>query len=162
MNRQSVPIESQLPRQPTVVVASTFTADPIGEVIAFWSRELGQAIELRLAPYNQVFQQLLDPASEAAVNTGGMNVFAIRVEDWGLTPDRPVEEAEQEAAGKAREFAAAIEVAAARFSARTLVCLCPASRSPASDAGRGCSAPDRGDTGFDAPRHCRRPRADAG
>ena len=43
MNRQATPVGSQLPsapRQPTVVVASTFTADPIGEVIAFWAREL--------------------------------------------------------------------------------------------------------------------------
>src|SRR5262249_10245917 len=43
-------------------------------------------------------------------------------------PGRPVEEAEQEAAGKAREFVAAVKAAAARFSARILVYLCPASQ----------------------------------
>ena len=131
MNGSSTGVESpppHAPEQPTVVLAATFTADPIEEVLAFWARELGQPIAVRLAPYSQVFQQLLDPTSEAATNVGGVNAFAVRVEDWGLTPGRPVEEAEQEAAGKAREFAAAVKAAAARFSARILVCLCPASR----------------------------------
>lgn len=131
MNGSRTGVESpppHAPEQPTVVLAATFTADPIEEVLAFWARELGQPIAVRLAPYSQVFQQLLDPTSEAATNVGGVNAFAVRVEDWGLTPGRPVEEAEQEAAGKAREFAAAVKAAAARFSARILVCLCPASR----------------------------------
>ncbi|MBV9532912.1 MAG: HAD-IIIC family phosphatase, partial [Bradyrhizobium sp.] len=132
MSRPSAAVDSpppHAPRQPTVVVAATFTAEPIGEVIGFWARELGQPIEVGFAPYNQVFQQLLDPASEAAANVGGVNVFAIRIEDWGLTTARRIAEAEHEAAGKAREFAAAVKAAAARFSARTLVCLCPTSRS---------------------------------
>src|SRR5258705_1209490 len=72
----------------TVVVAATFTADPVAEVVAFWARELAQPIEVRLAPYNQVFQELLDPGSETAANARGLNVVAVRIEDWGADAER--------------------------------------------------------------------------
>ncbi len=113
----------------TIVVAASFTADPLSDVIAFWSRELGQPLEVRLAPYNQVFQELLDPGSGTAANVGGLNVIAVRVEDWGLTAGRSLEGAAREAEGKAREFATAVRSASVRLAARMLVCLCPASRS---------------------------------
>ena len=45
---------------------------PVGPALAFWMRELGLECEVRLAPYHQVFQQLLDPGSLLA----GAVVFA--------------------------------------------------------------------------------------
>src|SRR6185437_15181138 len=47
-----------------VVVASTFTAEPVQASLEFWMEELGLRASFSFAPYNQVFQQLLDPASE--------------------------------------------------------------------------------------------------
>jgi hypothetical protein len=66
-----------------IVVAASFTADPLVEVLEFWSRELGQPLDVRMAPYNQVFQELLDPKSLSAGNVRGLNVVLVRVEDWG-------------------------------------------------------------------------------
>jgi FkbH-like protein len=46
-------------------------------------QELDYSYELRFAPYNQVFQQLLDPASLLCSNRDGVNVLLIRFADWG-------------------------------------------------------------------------------
>ena len=45
-------------------------------------RRLGLDLPVRFAPYNQVFQQLLDPPSLLAQNRGGINVVLVRFEDW--------------------------------------------------------------------------------
>ena len=66
----------------TVVVAATFTAEPLADVVDFWAAELNLPVDIRFADYGQVFQQLLDPASMMAQNTSGLNVLAVRLEDW--------------------------------------------------------------------------------
>ena len=53
----------------------------------FWLRELEYEYELRFAPFNQVFQQLLDPASLLCSNRDGVNVLLIRFSDWGGDPE---------------------------------------------------------------------------
>src|SRR5512133_2264941 len=65
-----------------LAVAATFTADPVGPALAFWMRELGLECEIRFAPYNQVFQQLLDPSGLLAANRNGVNIVLARFEDW--------------------------------------------------------------------------------
>src|SRR5207302_10137845 len=52
-------------------IASTFTAEPLEAPLNFWMKELDISFALRLAPYDQVFQQLLDPASLLATNPDG-------------------------------------------------------------------------------------------
>jgi len=63
-------------------VSATFTAEPIEPCLDFWTRRLGIAGRIEFAPYNQVFQQLLDPASLLAKNDRGANLLLIRLEDW--------------------------------------------------------------------------------
>ncbi|MGD0959169.1 MAG: HAD-IIIC family phosphatase [Methylomonas sp.] len=65
-----------------IVIVSSFTAEPIENVLLFWMRELEVQCELKFAPYNQIFQQLLDPMSMLRQNQGGMNVLLLRFEDW--------------------------------------------------------------------------------
>lgn len=72
---------------PVIAVAATFTAEPLNDSLAFWMRHLGFPYEIRFAPYNQVFQQLLDPASLLGSNRGGFNVLLIRFEDWARYRD---------------------------------------------------------------------------
>ncbi len=52
-------------------ISATFTADLLKEPLSFWLGRLGLDLPVRFAPYNQVFQQLLDPASLLAQNRGG-------------------------------------------------------------------------------------------
>jgi FkbH-like protein len=65
-----------------VVVAATFTAEPIEEALAFWMEEIGWSGSIEFAPYNQVFQQLLDPQSLQSKNRQGINIVLLRLEDW--------------------------------------------------------------------------------
>ncbi len=46
-----------------LVITATFTAEPLDDVLEFWMGELGLASAIEFAPYNQVFQQLLDPVA---------------------------------------------------------------------------------------------------
>src|ERR1039457_3615696 len=77
---------------PSIVISATYTADAIEQTLAFWMRELGFDYRIRMAPYNQVFQLLLDPAGALASNRDGVNVVLVRYEDWahaqnGAAPD---------------------------------------------------------------------------
>src|SRR5215471_3569958 len=65
-----------------IAISATFTAEAIQPGLAFWAGELALEYEIRFAPYNQVFQQLLDPAGLFARNRGGFNIALIRFEDW--------------------------------------------------------------------------------
>ena len=67
---------ADIPKERTsIAVASTFTADPIGPSLEFWVEQLGMSAQVRFAPYDQLFQQLLDPSSLLARNESGINVI---------------------------------------------------------------------------------------
>jgi FkbH-like protein len=102
-----------LPARPTIAVAATFTAEPVADVLAFWGRELELPFRVRFAPYDQVFQQLLDPGSLFARSSAGLNVVLVRCEE--------------RLARTAGELAAALRAAAGRLRVPLLVCLTPAS-----------------------------------
>lgn len=64
-----------------IAVAATFTAEPVEDYINWWCKEFGIKNEVVFAPYNQVFQQLLDETSLVSLNDG-VNILLIRFEDW--------------------------------------------------------------------------------
>ncbi len=72
----------QRDRRQTIAVAATFTAEPVEEALSFWMEELEIPSTVAFAPYNQVFQQLLDPAGLFAQNDFGVNVVLLRFADW--------------------------------------------------------------------------------
>ncbi|HPU55900.1 MAG TPA: amino acid adenylation domain-containing protein, partial [Verrucomicrobiota bacterium] len=109
----------------TLAVAATFTAEPVEESLRYWSNELELTAQIEFAPYNQVFQQLLDPLSVIMSNTRGLNVLLVRFEDW-LDPDNAESRAEQ-LDRNAREFVAAVRNAAASARTPFLIILCPPS-----------------------------------
>src|SRR5712664_1908044 len=77
----SVP-SKQKETAPAVNISATFTAEALEPTLAFWLRELKLDFQIRFAPYNQVFQQLLDAAGLFAGNRNGLNVILVRFEDW--------------------------------------------------------------------------------
>jgi len=98
-----------------IAIAATFTAEAIQPAMAFWVGELGLDCSIRFAGYNQLFQELLNPAGLFARNRGGYNVALVRLEDWmaaGL-------------ADSAQRLAEAI-CAAAVFRSPLIVAICPA------------------------------------
>ncbi|MBF0153441.1 MAG: amino acid adenylation domain-containing protein [Magnetococcales bacterium] len=74
-----------------LVVAATFTVDPVVPHVRWWGRAFGLAIDVQLAAYNQVFQELLDPGSLLSTHAG-YALLLLRFEDW--LRDLPVQSAE--------------------------------------------------------------------
>jgi FkbH-like protein len=77
-----------------LAVAATFTADPMADYIQWWGKQFGESLAVRFAPYNQVFQELLEPAGLLSKNSG-VNLLLIRFEDW-LRNDQDPEPAQIE------------------------------------------------------------------
>lgn len=67
---------------PAVVIAATFTAEPMERALRLVLEEAGLNLEVAFAPYNQVFQELLSPTSALAANRAGVNVALVRLEDF--------------------------------------------------------------------------------
>jgi len=83
-----------------LVVAANFTAEPLEDSLRFWGEHFGFRLGVEFAPYNQVFQQLLDAGSAFRRNSGGINVIALGLEEWArrdrpALPDLGKERAEQ-------------------------------------------------------------------
>ena len=72
--------KTNIPELP-VHICSSFVAEPLKEFIDYWNKELELNFAISFAPYNQVFQQLLNPSSLLNKNSG-LNVLFIRVDDW--------------------------------------------------------------------------------
>jgi FkbH-like protein/FkbM family methyltransferase len=68
-------------------VAATFTTEPLEDALRFWGEHFGRSVLVEFAPYNQVFQQLLDPTSTFRGNRTGINALVLGLEDW-LPEDR--------------------------------------------------------------------------
>lgn len=64
-----------------VLVAATFSMEPIASSLTLWSSAFGIPVELESVGFNQVPQALLSPDSPFRRNTSGINVVLTRVED---------------------------------------------------------------------------------
>ena len=120
-----------------IAIAATFTVEPIEESLQFWIKKFNLPATISFAPYNSVFQQLLDPASLLASNHRGINVVLIRLEDC-LGTDRDGNSAKASVAGESvglntLELVRALKSAASHSSAPYLLCVCPPSKALASN-----------------------------
>ncbi len=86
-----------------LAVSATFVADPVDNYIKWWCRQFGLNIEVGFAPYNQVFQQLLDRNSIIAKNPG-TNLILVRFEDWIRDSSSTDEIMRQNLKGSYKEF----------------------------------------------------------
>src|SRR3954463_2490304 len=98
-----------------IAISATFTAEAIQPGLAFWAGELGLEYEIRFAAYNQLFQELLDPAGLFARNRGGVNVALVRFADWRAAGIE----------GEAQRLVEAVRTAAGAFSAPLILAICP-------------------------------------
>ena len=111
----------------TIVVASTFTADGLRQPLLFWTEALDIAASVKIAPYTQVLQELLNPESLMSRNRSGINILLIRLEDW--VRDKPFgakSNLEIEHVRRIMEdFTTALEALRERTSAPIFLFLCP-------------------------------------
>jgi phthiocerol/phenolphthiocerol synthesis type-I polyketide synthase E len=78
--RASKGSDPNLPRTP-LVISATCMVTPIERYISWWGRHFTHQFDVQSTLYNQVFQDLLDPASQMSLNNG-VNMLFIRFEDW--------------------------------------------------------------------------------
>jgi FkbH-like protein len=127
---------------PKIAIAATFVAEPLKQSLLFWTRELEFKEEVVFAPYNQVFQELLDPTSLLARNRGGINVILARLEDWqGGKPADEIGDYRQ-IEHTVRDLLKALRSAVERSPASYLICMCPSSPSQLDDHERASSFED--------------------
>ena len=69
-----------------VIVAATFQAEPLRRVLTHVLRMVDVDAEITFVPYNQVVQQLLDPASALSTNLRGVNVVLMQIEAVDVVP----------------------------------------------------------------------------
>jgi FkbH-like protein len=105
-----------------LAIAATFTAEPLEQSLSFWLDELGFASYIEFAPYNQIYQQLLDPNSLLSKNQNGVNLILIRTEDWLGTQ-------EQEIYRNIEDFVNLLQGSLERSKASHIVAICPSSPS---------------------------------
>jgi len=126
------------------VIAATFTIDPLIPGIEFWSRELELAVEPRLSPYNQVFQELLSPQSLLRINSSGMNIILVKFDDWLRYQEEPgdgsknkkalTRNRQQHMKTTFKEFIQALRTYSELSSSFTLLLVCPSSPTYAGDS----------------------------
>jgi len=110
----------------TLAVAGSFTIEPLADALEFWWARLGLQVRTTFAPFNQVFQQLLDPAGALAQASAG--AVLVRWEDLVRLPEDRA--AVSRAAG---ELAALL----ARWPRPALVLLCEPSPAAVAALGAG-------------------------
>ena len=64
-----------------VIVAATFSAEPLTSTLRLWSNAFGIPVEIESAGFDQVPQALLSPDSPFRLNLNGINVVLTRPED---------------------------------------------------------------------------------
>ena len=65
-----------------IVVAATFTADPVEASLSYWMDRFNTPATVSFSPYNQVFQELLNPNSLLSSHANGINIIMLRLHDW--------------------------------------------------------------------------------
>ena len=106
---------------PRILIGATFTAAPLEEPLRFWTGELSLPHDVVFAPYQQLFQNLLDIAGPFATNVSGANVALFRIDDLAA------EDAYIEFRRHADELIDALKTAASRDRVPLLICACPES-----------------------------------
>jgi amino acid adenylation domain-containing protein/FkbH-like protein len=97
-------------------ITASFTAEPLGPPLVRWLQLTGIEATPRFSGFNQVFQEALDPASASSRNTGGCNLFLIRLTDLSANGDPST---------AVPALAAAIRDLATRCPGQQLIFFCP-------------------------------------
>ncbi len=110
----------------SVVVSATFTVDYMLPSLDFILNSVGLVSEVDVAPYHQVYQQLLDPSSLTSQNTKGVNVFILRLEDF-FRDKTQIEHTSTHVDGTVAELLEALSKFTQKMGSPTVVALLPCS-----------------------------------
>lgn len=122
----------KMPEMPLqLLVAGTFTLQPLEPALRFWSEEMSLPINVTFSPYAQVLQELLHSSSQLRTNTRGMNVVLVRLADWQIQSEHRANELIDSPGHRSTieentsAFIDAARSAAPQLGAPLLVIICP-------------------------------------
>ncbi len=81
LDRQEAAEENTAPK---LVLASNFTADPVEDSLKFWAAHFNLQTNIEFAPYDQIFQHLLQTESAFRKNNAGVNIILLQLEKWAV------------------------------------------------------------------------------
>ena len=116
----------------SVEVISVFTAEPLEESLSFWLEKFRIPARIRFAPYNQVFQVLMNPAA----NHDAVRIILLRLEDWAQSQSNADDEFVQRLERNVRDFLDVLEESRRGQSSTYFVGLCPESNAVTTNATR--------------------------
>ena len=119
----------------SICVASTFTAEPLHEIFAFWAGELGIDLSVSFAPFGQVFQELLGPNGVLGTNQNGTNIVIVRLRDLLPKSRNSSTDANEHLKKATAEFVDAVRVSVSHSAAPHLVCLAASGEKTDDDEG---------------------------
>jgi FkbH-like protein len=79
---------------PPVVIAASFTAEPLAASLTRWSAAFGIESRVAFCGFNQIAQALLEPNSLFRSHVAGLKVVLLRLEDLPESPDARAEAAD--------------------------------------------------------------------
>jgi FkbH-like protein len=103
-------------------IAATFTAEAASASCSFLLETVGFDASVEFAPFNQIFQELLNPQSFLRQNTAGANVVLVRLEDLAPLPAEV-----EKLLSNGKELVAALRTACAASRVPFVLVFCPAS-----------------------------------
>ena len=117
----------------TIAISATFVAEPIEVSLSAWMLALGIDAKIEFAPFNQVFQQLLNPLSGLFADSAGIKVILLRFRDWYVESRKStpagggleLEDRYFDATSRVDEFVNALSAAIRRCPSTVLVFVCP-------------------------------------
>lgn len=113
-------------------VISVFTAEPLEESLCFWLEKFRIPARIRFAPYNQVFQVLMNPAA----SDEGVRIILLRLEDWAQSQSNADDDFVQRLERNVRDFLDVLGASRRERSSTCFVCLCPESNALTTNATR--------------------------
>ena len=125
-------LEQEKPSSISVCIAANFTIEPIEEFLTYWLRDLGIHVEVRFAPYNQVFQQLLE-GGLLRCNRGGINLVALNLDAWLM--DGPFDEARTQLERTIEDLLGVLRTSGTQGANGAVLMFPPAQESDASERG---------------------------
>jgi FkbH-like protein len=118
------------PCDTAIAIAATFTAEPLLSGLRYSLQQAGLPLDVRFAPYHQVFQELLSETSLLATNAGGVDIILLRIEDFIREVD-DVDDARTVILQTTRELSDALSQHARRVNVPTVLAVLPPSPSVA-------------------------------
>jgi FkbH-like protein/thioester reductase-like protein len=116
-------------------ITASFTSEPVEESLLYWLDKLSFEAKIEFAPYNQIFQELLNINGKFYSNAGSINIILFRIEDWFRYEKAKLDE--KLVRKTVNNFLGALKIASEQCNTPIILGFCPHSQSDVKRFGLG-------------------------